>query len=175
MARGRGPFVDIWFILSIVIHTCWFKTSPIFSIRCYIIVFEFSNWLPEDSTLDQRVVTSLPILKYGYDHPDDYGRDIAPEMLLDKPHCPFKSDVFQRGEMFFSQSHASLPPYIPTSRLLIAISASDGRLPNLIKIFESMTDLAVPPPRRPSSPFKNTTKGLHKPSWKAWVQFRSLI
>ncbi|KIM80431.1 hypothetical protein PILCRDRAFT_9611 [Piloderma croceum F 1598] len=50
-------------------------------------------------------VTSLPILRNGFDHPDDYGRDIAPEMLLDKPHRPFKSDIFQLGKLFFDYFH----------------------------------------------------------------------
>ncbi|KIM75739.1 hypothetical protein PILCRDRAFT_667653 [Piloderma croceum F 1598] len=37
------------------------------------------------------------------EHPDDYPRDIAPEMLLDKP----QSDIFQLGKMFMLHFHAS--------------------------------------------------------------------
>jgi hypothetical protein len=38
-------------------------------------------------------------------------------MLLDKPHCPFKWDIFQLGKMFLSHFHASylfLSPVVPT-------------------------------------------------------------
>jgi hypothetical protein len=81
---------------------------PVFPTRYYIIDFEFSIRFPEDSTPDQRVVTGIPVLRLGYDHPDDYGRDIAPEMLSENPHCPFKSDVYQLGKMFLSHFHASI-------------------------------------------------------------------
>jgi hypothetical protein len=81
----------------------------VFPVRYYIIDFELSVRFPEDSTPDQRVVTGLPLLRNGFDHPDDYGRDIAPEMLLDTPHCPFKSDVFQLGKVFLFHFHVRLP------------------------------------------------------------------
>jgi hypothetical protein len=80
----------------------------VFPVRYYIIDFEFSVRFPEDSTPDQRVVTGLPAIKDGSDHPDDYGRDLSPEMLLPEPHCPFKSDVFQLGKMFLSHFRASV-------------------------------------------------------------------
>jgi hypothetical protein len=77
------------------------QNRPVFPVRYYIIDFEFSIRFPEDSDPEQRVVIGLPILRNGFDHPDDYGREIAPEMLWDKPHCPFKSDIFQLGKLFF--------------------------------------------------------------------------
>ena len=76
-------------------------------VRYYIIDFELSTRFPEDSTPDQRIFTGLPLLRHGYDHPDDYGRDIAPEMLLDAPYCPFKSDIFQLGKVLLSHFRAS--------------------------------------------------------------------
>jgi hypothetical protein len=82
---------------------------PVFPVRYYIIDFEFSIRFSEDSTPEQRVVTGIPILRNGFDHPDDYGRDIAPEMLLDQPHCPFKSDIFQLGKVLLTHFHASFP------------------------------------------------------------------
>ncbi|KIM72938.1 hypothetical protein PILCRDRAFT_10900 [Piloderma croceum F 1598] len=60
-----------------------FPFRGLFPVRYYINDLELSTRFPEDSTPDQRVVTGLPLLRHGYDHPDDYGRDIAPEMLLD--------------------------------------------------------------------------------------------
>ena len=83
------------------------QNRPVFPVRYYIIDFEFSIRFPEDSDPEQRVVTGLPILRNGFDHPDDYGREIAPEMLWDKPHCPFKSDIFQLGKLFFDYFHVS--------------------------------------------------------------------
>ena len=84
------------------------RNCSVFPVRYYIIDFEFSVRFPEDSTPEQRVVTGLPALQFGLDHPDDYGRELSPEMLLDKPHCPFKSDVYQLGKMFLLHFHASV-------------------------------------------------------------------
>jgi hypothetical protein len=87
----------------------------VFPIRYYIIDFELSVRFAEDSTPDQRVVKGLPLLRNGYDHPDDYGGHISPETLLDAPHCPFKSDVFQLGKVFFTYFHASYIQYLPSN------------------------------------------------------------
>ncbi|KIM81815.1 hypothetical protein PILCRDRAFT_821171 [Piloderma croceum F 1598] len=103
----------------------------LFPVRYYIIDFEYSVRFPEDSAPDQRVVTGLPGLKYGSDHPDDYGRDLSPEMLLPEPHCPFKSDVYQLGKMFLSHFHPLETEY-----------------PDLVKVFRAMT--AVDPSCRPT-------------------------
>jgi hypothetical protein len=100
----------------------------VYPVRYYIIDFEFSIRFPEDSTPDQRLVTGLPILRNGYDHPDDYGRDIAPEMLLDKPHCPFKSDIFQLGKMFLLHFHASRSGICLAGCVTDAATASGDRL-----------------------------------------------
>ena len=101
------------------------RCCSVFPIRYYIIDFEFSVQFPQASTPDQRVVTGLPALKFGSDHPDDYGRELSPEMLLDKPHCPFKSDVFQLGTMFLLHFHAS-HPYLGLAAPVINIIAASG-------------------------------------------------
>ena len=69
--------------------------------RYYFIDFEPSIRFPEDSRIEDRVVTGLPIKGLGLDDPDDYGRDIAPEMLTNESYDPFKTDVFQIGKMFY--------------------------------------------------------------------------
>jgi len=84
------------------------RNCSVFPVRYYIIDFEFSVQFLEDSTPEQRVVTGLPALQLGLDHPDDYGRELSPEMLLDKPHCPFKLDVYQLGKMHFHASFLHL-------------------------------------------------------------------
>ena len=100
----------------------------VFPIRYYIIDFEFSVRFPENSTPDQRVVTGLPTLWLGLDHPDDYGRELSPEMLLDKPHCSFKLDVFQLGKMFLSHFHASRPYQSLAVSAIDVITASGNRI-----------------------------------------------
>src|ERR1700683_1278899 len=105
------------------------RCRSVFPIRYYIIDFEFSIRFPEDSTPDQRVVTGVPALKIGLDHPDDYGHKLSPEMLLNKPHCPFKSDVFQLGTMFLLHFHASLPYLGLPLSVINTIVASGSRIP----------------------------------------------
>jgi len=34
--------------------------------------------------------------------PGEYGRDVAPEMLLESPYCPFRADIWQLGTMLRS-------------------------------------------------------------------------
>jgi hypothetical protein len=107
MERGHNPSVHV--SRCCVLLSSWADRSRlVFPVRYYIIDFELSVRFPEDSSPDQRVVTGLPLLRLGYDHPDDYGNYIAPEMLLDTPHCPFKSDIFQLGKVFFTHFHASI-------------------------------------------------------------------
>lgn len=58
-----------------------------------------------DSRPEGRVVTGLPTACYGVDHPDDYMRDIAPEMLWATPHDPFKADVYRLGKILLFEFH----------------------------------------------------------------------
>ncbi len=76
-----------------------------FPIRYYIIDFEFAVRFAPDSKPEDRKVSGLPILKRGYDHPDDYGRDLAPEIVTQESYDPFKADVFQLGTMFRDKFH----------------------------------------------------------------------
>ena len=102
--RGRKQFIHTRLYIPLPV-----RALSVFPVRYYIIDFELSTRFPEDSTPDQHVVTGLPLLRYGYDHPEDYGHEIAPEMLLDTPYCPFKSDIFQLGKVFLSHFRASYP------------------------------------------------------------------
>jgi hypothetical protein len=83
-------------------HLC-----QVFPVRYYFIDFELSVRFEEDSKAEDRVVTGLPIRRLGLEKPEEYGRDIAPEMLSDKPHDPFKADIFQMGKLFNEYFYAS--------------------------------------------------------------------
>jgi hypothetical protein len=80
---------------------------PVFPVRYYFIDFELAVHFAETSPVEDRVVTGLPIKRLGSDDPDDYGRDIAPEMLSDAPYNPFQTDVFQMGIMFYNYFRVS--------------------------------------------------------------------
>ncbi|KAF9513120.1 hypothetical protein BS47DRAFT_1459789 [Hydnum rufescens UP504] len=104
----------------------------LFPVRYYFIDFELAVRFAETSPVEDRVVTGLPIKRLGSDDPDDYGRDIAPEMLSDAPYNPFQTDVFQMGIMFYNYF-----------RLL----KEDA--PGLVAIFERMA--AAEPNARPTA------------------------
>jgi hypothetical protein len=87
------------------------QNQPVFPPRYYIIDFEFSIRLPEKSD---------PV-----DHPDDYGREIASD--INKPHCPFESDIFQLRKMFFDHFHVS-PASFYFAYEIDSIAASGARL-----------------------------------------------
>ena len=90
------------------------QNQPVFPPRYYIIV-EFSIRLPEESD--------------PADHPDDYGREIASEIPSDinKPHCPFESDIFQLRKSFFDHFHVS-PASFYFAYEIDSIAASGARL-----------------------------------------------
>jgi serine/threonine protein kinase len=46
----------------------------------------------------------------GLDHPEDYGREAAPEVFLSAPYDPFKADVYQLGTVFLCEFHVSFFP-----------------------------------------------------------------
>lgn len=94
--------------------------------------------------MEDRVVTGLPIKRLGSDDPDDYGRDIAPEMLSDGPYDPFKTDIFQIGKMFYDyfcvSEHWFLVIGIRDADLVWSRSLQlvKGDAPGLVGIFEAM-------------------------------------
>jgi len=53
----------------------------LFPVRYYLIDFELSVRFREDSRSEDRVVTGMPLKRLGLEDPEDYGRDVAPEML----------------------------------------------------------------------------------------------
>jgi hypothetical protein len=65
--------------------------------------------MPHGMVTDE-VVTGLPVLWYGLDHADDYGRNIAPEMLLDKPNRLSNQTFFNWGKCFSRISTQVFPP-----------------------------------------------------------------
>ena len=67
-----------------------------FPIRYYLNDFELAACFDDDSDPSTRVVSGLPTKGLL----GKYGREIAPEMLLVKPYCPFRTDVWQLGRMF---------------------------------------------------------------------------
>ena len=83
-------------------------------------------------------MTSLPAVKYGSDHPDDYGHDLSPEKLLPEPHCPFKSDVYQLGKC---SCHISIPYFLSGGvfNLIGLLQPLETEYPDLVKVFRSMT------------------------------------
>jgi hypothetical protein len=70
-----------------------------FPIRYYLNDFELAVTFDLDSDPSSRVVTGLPTAKL---RPGQYGRDIAPEMQLESPYCPFRADIWQLGKLFKS-------------------------------------------------------------------------
>jgi hypothetical protein len=67
--KDRCPFVDV----SHLICTSTLILSDLKLYRfAYIIVFEFLMRFPEDSIPEQRVVSGLPALWLGLDHPGQY-------------------------------------------------------------------------------------------------------
>lgn len=76
-----------------------------FPIRYYIIDFELSVKFSPESKPEDRVVSGIPILRRGYNLPEDYGRDLAPEILSHDTHDPFKADIYQLGKMFQGYFH----------------------------------------------------------------------
>ena len=94
------------------------RLSQVFPVRYYIIDLELSVRFEEDSRPEDRVVTGLPIRRLGFEEPEDYGRAIAPEMLSDQPHNPFKADIFQMGKMFYDHFYASGRSFVICSLLI---------------------------------------------------------
>src|SRR5258708_9909135 len=84
-----------------------------FPIRYYIIDFEFAVRFAPDSKPEDRKVSGLPILKRGYDHPDDYGRDLAQEIVTTESSSPFKAAVFPLGTMLHANLHSETDGFFP--------------------------------------------------------------
>jgi hypothetical protein len=77
----------------------WAPFRSYFPIRYFINDFELSITFDLDSDPLSRVVTGLPTVGLC---PGQYGRDVAPEMVLESPYCPFRADIRQLGTMFKS-------------------------------------------------------------------------
>ncbi|KAF9507713.1 hypothetical protein BS47DRAFT_1366472 [Hydnum rufescens UP504] len=71
-----------------------------------LIDFDLSVRFHEDSRFKDRVVAGMLLKRLGLEDPEDYGRDIAPEVLSGEAYDPFKTDVFQMGKMFHDHFHA---------------------------------------------------------------------
>ncbi|KZW03274.1 hypothetical protein EXIGLDRAFT_725725 [Exidia glandulosa HHB12029] len=68
-----------------------------FPARYYINDFELSVQFDPSSDPATRLVTGVPIARYGYTV-DDYAKPLPPEARGDAPYCPFKMDVYQFGQ-----------------------------------------------------------------------------
>ena len=77
----------------------WAPFRTCFPIRYFINDFELAVTFDLDSDPSSRVVRELPTVGV---RPGQYGRDVAPEMLLDSPYCPFRADVWRLGKLFKS-------------------------------------------------------------------------
>jgi hypothetical protein len=77
----------------------WAPFRSYFPIRYFINDFELAVTFDLDSDPSSRVVTGLPTIGV---RPGQYGRDVAPEMLLESPYGPFHADIWQLGIMFKS-------------------------------------------------------------------------
>jgi len=90
----------------------WAPFRSLFPIRYFINDFELAVTFDPDSDPSSRVVTGLPTAGV---RPGEYGRDIAPEMLLENPYCPFRADIWQLGKMFrsiFGHLNSLSPPLV---------------------------------------------------------------
>jgi hypothetical protein len=67
-----------------------------FPVRYYLNDFELAVCYEHDSDPSTHVVSGLPTKGLR----GKYGRDVVPEMLSEKPYCPFRADVWQLGTMF---------------------------------------------------------------------------
>ncbi|EJD51266.1 hypothetical protein AURDEDRAFT_159672 [Auricularia subglabra TFB-10046 SS5] len=77
------------------------RTPPIFrscilDMRYMINDFELSIQFAPDSDPETRLVTGIPIARYGA-IAEEYLKPLAPEARLDTPYCPFKADIYQIG------------------------------------------------------------------------------
>jgi hypothetical protein len=73
----------------------------LFPVRYYVNDFEFSVDFEPSSEPSTRLVTGVPT--GAMFEASKYGRIKAPEMLFDKPYCPFKTDVWQVGRMYIER------------------------------------------------------------------------
>ncbi|EJD43938.1 hypothetical protein AURDEDRAFT_166993 [Auricularia subglabra TFB-10046 SS5] len=64
--------------------------------RYMINDFELSVQFAPESDLETRLVSGVPIARYG-GTAEQYGKHLPPEALLDIPYCPFKADMYQVG------------------------------------------------------------------------------
>jgi len=87
--------------------------------RYYIIDFEWAVHFPSNTDAAKRTVVGPPIPW------DQYRRPAPPEMRSQKPHCPFKMDVWQPGCTFlqcFQHLEKDIPEIIKLLQLMHADS-----------------------------------------------------
>ncbi|KAI5475910.1 hypothetical protein MNV49_000743 [Pseudohyphozyma bogoriensis] len=68
----------------------------ILPIRYYLNDFELSVKFDPASDVASRLVTGIPIVRYG-GVLQQYGKDLAPEATKEERYCPFRADVYQLG------------------------------------------------------------------------------
>lgn len=100
----------------------WAPFRTCFPIRYFINDFELAVTFDLDSDPSSRVVTGLPTDGV---RPGQYGRDPAPEMLLEIPYCPFCADIWQLGAMFKS-IFGVCPPLLLSVCLIHSHSSASG-------------------------------------------------
>ena len=66
--------------------------------RYFLNDFETSVYFEPESDPATRRVSGLPLEDTG--RAGEYNRDIAPEVNLPEPYCPFRCDVWQLGKVF---------------------------------------------------------------------------
>lgn len=128
-------------------------TLPAFPIRYSFIDFELSVQFPMDSKPEDRVVSGLPTTRIGIHDYEDYGRDLAPEMIQKKPYDPSKTDVFQMGKMLHDCFHVCSLLHIISSSFRSSFFSPIKVLakmhPALVQILEDM--MAETPSARPTA------------------------
>ncbi|KAF9513119.1 hypothetical protein BS47DRAFT_1344660 [Hydnum rufescens UP504] len=138
----------------------------LFPVRYYFIDFELA-------VLEDRVVVGLPIRRLGSDDLDDYGRDIAPEMLSNAPYNPFHTDIFQIGIMFYNYFHRMHRDSVAIFERMIATEPTAR--PTAVEALEMVhayektftrAQLALPVPRA-RLPDRNYTERLKRKVAKA--------
>jgi hypothetical protein len=74
------------------------KFREYFPVRYYITDFELAVVFDYDSDPVSRVVRGYPFQAAG--RVGEYGRDVAPQFRKDEPYCPFRTDIWQLGNLF---------------------------------------------------------------------------
>ncbi|KZT41920.1 hypothetical protein SISSUDRAFT_1126085 [Sistotremastrum suecicum HHB10207 ss-3] len=95
------------------------------------------RFTPESEPASRKIV-GIPVERIGV-HPSDYGRELAPEMALSEPYCPFKADMWQFGSMLYYMFQPSAEILPDLYALIEALKCydPDGR-PTAMKALETV-------------------------------------